>query len=104
MRRRLMAAVVVGVWLAGVSAVAEEKVAPRAVPLRALARMPVKEVTVFKDGHAFVLHEGNMPTDGSGNVSVVSKSGSTGTRNYVVFTTVKYIATVVSVGPTSRPV
>jgi len=24
---------------------------------------PVKEVTVFKDGHAFVLHEGNLPTD-----------------------------------------
>ena len=34
----------------------------------ALARMPVKEVSVFKDGHAFVLHEGSMPTDASGNV------------------------------------
>ncbi|MDZ4834049.1 MAG: hypothetical protein SGJ27_09760 [Candidatus Melainabacteria bacterium] len=33
-----------------------------APPLSALARMPVKEVTVFKDGHAFVLHEGTMPT------------------------------------------
>ncbi len=31
--------------------------------LSALARMPVKEVTVFKDGHAFVLHEGTMPTN-----------------------------------------
>ena len=30
--------------------------------------MPVKEVTVFKDGHAFVLHEGAMPTDAAGNV------------------------------------
>jgi hypothetical protein len=37
-------------------------------PLSALAKMPVKEVTVFKDGHAFVLHEGVMPTDVSGNV------------------------------------
>src|SRR5690349_12776552 len=37
-------------------------------PLSALAKMPVKEVTVFKDGHAFVLHEGTMPTDASGNV------------------------------------
>lgn len=37
-------------------------------PLSALAKMPVKEVTVFKDGHAFVLHEGAMPTDASGNV------------------------------------
>ncbi len=34
----------------------------------ALANMPVKEVTVFKDGHAFVLHEGLMPTDTDGNV------------------------------------
>ena len=34
----------------------------------ALANMPVKEVTVFKDGHAFVLHEGIMPTDADGNV------------------------------------
>jgi hypothetical protein len=37
-------------------------------PLSALAKMPVKEVTVFKDGHAFVLHEGVMPTDAAGNV------------------------------------
>src|SRR5438128_6604567 len=37
-------------------------------PLAALARMPVKEVTVFKDGHAFVLHEGTLPTDAVGNV------------------------------------
>ncbi len=37
-------------------------------PLAALARMPVKEVTVFKDGHAFVLHEGALPTDTTGNV------------------------------------
>src|SRR5262245_28208689 len=42
--------------------------AQSAAPLSALARMPVKEVTVFKDGHAFVLHEGTMPTDASGNV------------------------------------
>jgi hypothetical protein len=34
----------------------------------ALVRMPVREVTVFKDGHAFVLHQGEMPTDASGNV------------------------------------
>ena len=37
-------------------------------PLAALARMPVKEITVFKDGHAFVLHEGTLPTDAAGNV------------------------------------
>lgn len=34
----------------------------------ALANMPVREVTVFKDGHAFVLHEGLLPTDPEGNV------------------------------------
>ena len=39
-------------------------------PLSALAKMPVKELTVFKDGHAFVLHEGKMPTDEAGNVQM----------------------------------
>ncbi len=34
----------------------------------AISQMPVKEITVFKDGHAFVLHEGAMPTDDNGNV------------------------------------
>jgi hypothetical protein len=42
--------------------------AERAMPLSALANMPVKEITVFKDGHAFVLHTGKMPTDEHGNV------------------------------------
>ena len=42
--------------------------AEKAQPLSALAQMPVKEVTVFKDGHSFVLHQGNMPTDAEGNV------------------------------------
>jgi len=36
--------------------------------LSALAQMPVKEITVFKDGNAFVLHQGRMPTDANGNV------------------------------------
>src|SRR6478609_1841743 len=39
-----------------------------ATPLTALARMPVKEITVFKDGHAFLLHSGKMPVDAGGNV------------------------------------
>ncbi|MEJ2648118.1 MAG: hypothetical protein P8016_06885 [Sedimentisphaerales bacterium] len=38
------------------------------IPENALANMPVKEITVFKDGHAFVLHEGPMQTDTDGNV------------------------------------
>src|SRR3954464_6351802 len=41
-----------------------------ATPLTALARMPVKEITVFKDGHAFLLHSGKMPTDAKGNVAL----------------------------------
>lgn len=32
----------------------------------ALAELPVKEITVFKDGHAFVLHEGSLPIDDEG--------------------------------------
>jgi len=35
---------------------------------RTAADLPIKEVTVFKDGHAFVLHEGRAPTDASGRV------------------------------------
>jgi hypothetical protein len=34
----------------------------------ALAKMPVKEVTVFKDGHAYVVHEGTLPTTDKGEV------------------------------------
>ncbi len=37
-------------------------------PQGALAQMPVKELVVFKDGHAYVLHEGDMPTDERGRV------------------------------------
>src|SRR4051812_20604116 len=39
-----------------------------ATPLAALASLPVKEITVFKDGHAFVVHGGSMSTDAAGNV------------------------------------
>jgi hypothetical protein len=34
----------------------------------AFAKLPVREVTVFKDGHAFVVHQGVLPTDADGNV------------------------------------
>jgi hypothetical protein len=49
-------------------AVVQLKAAADAPPLNSLARMPVREVTVFKDGHAFILHQGSLPTDASGNV------------------------------------
>ncbi len=38
------------------------------VEKRALGRIPVREVTVFKDGHAFVLHEGELPVQETGLV------------------------------------
>ncbi len=41
-----------------------------AAALSAMAKMPVKEVTVFKDGHAYVIHEGRMPVDDAGNVTL----------------------------------
>ena len=56
---RNFSALVVVAALAGPAASAEP-----AAPLGALARMPVKEVTVFKDGHAYVVHQGTMPTEG----------------------------------------
>ncbi len=54
--------------LAAVCVVCAPLAADEAAPLSALAKMPVKEVTVFKDGHALVLHQGKMPTDANGNV------------------------------------
>ena len=41
---------------------------PDATGPNSLSRLPVKEVTVFKDGHAFVVHEGALPTNESGSV------------------------------------
>jgi len=32
--------------------------------------LPIREITVFKDGHALVLHEGERPVDAAGNVVV----------------------------------
>lgn len=36
--------------------------------VHSLAHMPVKEVTVFKDGHALLMHEGLMPLTARGDV------------------------------------
>lgn len=54
--------------IAALSALTSFAYSEPAAPLSALTQMPVKEITVFKDGHAFVLHQGPMPTDGAGNV------------------------------------
>jgi hypothetical protein len=37
-------------------------------PASTFAKLPIKELTVFKDGHAFVAHQGQMATDDKGNV------------------------------------
>jgi len=57
-------------FLSAVLAVAAAASAAPAAPAepRVAADLPIKEVTVFKDGHAFVLHEGKAPTDGAGRV------------------------------------
>ncbi|KAF0222086.1 MAG: Uncharacterized protein FD167_5025, partial [bacterium] len=33
-------------------------------------KIPIKEISVFKDGHVFVLHEGSLSTNGNGDVLV----------------------------------
>jgi len=38
--------------------------------LTALAKLPVTEITVFKDGHAYVLHQGVQPVDEQGDVKL----------------------------------
>jgi hypothetical protein len=44
------------------------RAAIQAEPAGSLARMPIKEVTVFKDGHAFVVHQGRVPVNAKGLV------------------------------------
>ena len=59
------------VWIGGLALLtATAVIAEQAAPLSALARIPVKEITVFKDGHAFVVHEGSLPVDSAGNVQL----------------------------------
>ncbi|MEZ0266661.1 MAG: hypothetical protein ACAI43_18180, partial [Phycisphaerae bacterium] len=67
MRRRFILHPSAFVLLFALNALAE---AP--TPVTGLARMPVREVTVFKDGHAFVLHAGKMPVDAGGHVTIDS--------------------------------
>jgi hypothetical protein len=61
-----LARVTIAVVVVSIASIAVP-VARQAAP-GALARMPIKEVSIFKDGHAFVMHEGTMPVDGSGRV------------------------------------
>ncbi|MFO7899704.1 MAG: hypothetical protein R6V58_11675 [Planctomycetota bacterium] len=63
-----VAAVVMAFMMTAGCAFAQTPADAPAAKAGAIERMPVKEVTVFKDGHAFVLHEGALPTDQKGNV------------------------------------
>lgn len=54
--------------LSGLVVISTVVIAQQPLSSGTLARMPVKEVSVFKDGHAFVMHEGAVPTDASGDV------------------------------------
>jgi len=54
--------------LASVFCLAPHGYGSSVLPDEFLARMPVKEVTVFKDGHAFVRHEGAMAVNAQGRV------------------------------------
>ena len=65
MKRVTSSLVAAALVLAGLAQAVRADEAP---PLSALAKMPVREVTVFKDGHALVLHSGKMPVDESGGV------------------------------------
>ena len=42
--------------------------AEKAAPFNTFGRLPIKELTVFKDGHACVAQEGELPVDDKGNV------------------------------------
>jgi hypothetical protein len=53
---------------AGLAFAPVAEAAENAAALSTFAKLPIKELTVFKDGHAFVAHEGQMPTDDNGNV------------------------------------
>jgi hypothetical protein len=62
-----MRIVLLALWILHASFPAGQAEA-QAEPAAALTRMPIKEVTVFKDGHAFVVHQGRVPVDTKGFV------------------------------------
>ncbi len=67
-KTRLALSTLFALLLAATHLSAEPAEPAAAPPLGALAKMPVTEVTIFKDGHALLLHSGKMPTNPDGNV------------------------------------
>ena len=46
--------------------------AEKAEMMNHLTNVPIKEITVFKDGHAFVVHEGSLPVNSKGHLMIDS--------------------------------
>jgi len=63
MLARILICSLTGVCLISASATAEQP-----GPGGDLAKLPIREITIFKDGHAFVLHEGETPTNEIGDI------------------------------------
>src|SRR5688572_5785285 len=64
----MLARLVLVVLCLAALAVADDQV----VTQKELSRLPVREMTVFKDGHAYVVHEGKRPVDTAGRVRLDS--------------------------------
>src|SRR5208283_3060328 len=63
--KRLVAlGLIIGVvlWPSNLEAAAQDKI--KTAPVAKTERLPVKEVTIFKDGHALVVREGVVPLNG----------------------------------------
>jgi hypothetical protein len=65
MRTRRLATLAVAL-----AALAPPSAAEEAEPAAPLSDLPIREVTVFKDGHAFVVHHGKVPVDARGDAVV----------------------------------
>jgi hypothetical protein len=63
------------IWALGLASLLTLVVSGSAAPapatvLTGASRLPIKEVTVFKDGHAFVVHQGRAAVDAAGLVTL----------------------------------
>ena len=48
----------------------ESVASDKMIPEEMLSHMPIKEVTVFKDGHAFILHSGELEVNKEGHIVI----------------------------------
>src|SRR5215469_11724932 len=67
--RRLLVPLAAAVFGFQAFLIAASPVEQAAAPVT-FAKLPIKELTVFKDGHALVAHEGELPVDANGNVNM----------------------------------